>query len=117
MAAWHTEEFFYGQSRWTVWGSKWSHNGYHDVLLGGGVVAGLLFTLYIWLGIRSVSEEPVSAGTPQLLLICFVLVAATQESFIIGSHFLLALLVACVAHRMTGELSSNSEKNPNQLAT
>ena len=97
MAAWWTDEFFVDRSWWATWGSGWSHNGYHDVLLGGGAVAGVLFFVYLWFATRSLSKDAIQSAAPRLLLAVFVLAAATQESFFIGSHFVWALLVASLA--------------------
>jgi O-antigen ligase len=97
MAAWWTDEFFVDRSWWATWGSGWSHNGYHDVLLGGGVVAAGLFFCYLWFTTRSLGEAPPQSAVPRLLLATFVLTAATQESFFIGSHFVWALLIASLA--------------------
>jgi O-antigen ligase len=97
MAAWQTDEFFGESSSWLTWGSLWSHNGYHDVLLGGGSIAGVLFLGYLWFATRSFSQYPVQFTAPRLTLAGFALVASTQESFFIGSHFVWALLVAALA--------------------
>ena len=95
MAAWRTLNFFQQGEWWAVWDTEWSHNGYHDLLLGGGVLAAFLFAGVVWFGIREIgSHASLSEGIPNFVLVVFVLVAATQESFFIGSHFLWALLVA-----------------------
>jgi len=95
MAAWRTLNFFQQGEWWAVWDTEWSHNGYHDLLLGGGVLAAFLFAGVVWFGIREIgSHASLSEGIPNYVLVVFVLVAATQESFFIGSHFLWALLVA-----------------------
>lgn len=94
LAAWHTPEFFVQGMWWIIWDTTWSHNGYHDVLLGGGVLAGALFVLYIVTSVRGIEKLDLSESSIRLLTAGFVLAAATQESFFIGSHFLWALLVA-----------------------
>lgn len=93
MAARHTAEFHRLGKWWTVFPTEWSHNGYHDILLGGGVVAGLIFFALLWYGIIQfdLSTLTSEAGI-RFALLCFVLIAATQESFFIGSHFLWSLL-------------------------
>ena len=94
LAAWHTPEFFVQGKWWAIWDTTWSHNGYHDVLLGGGVPAGVLFMLYVVSSARNLDKLAFGEASVRLLTVAFVLAAATQESFFIGSHFLWALLVA-----------------------
>jgi len=116
MAAWRTFDFFKQGDWWAVFDTEWSHNGYHDILLGGGVLAGAIFVAYLWLSSSDISLQPLSAALPRMLLTVFVLAAATQESFFIGSHFLWALLVAALAANHSVE-SSVDEKNAGQLST
>jgi O-antigen ligase len=95
MAAWRTLKFFQQGEWWAVWDTEWSHNGYHDLLLGGGVLAAVLFAGVVWFGMQEIgSHIALKNGIPYFLLVVFVLIAATQESFFIGSHFLWALLIA-----------------------
>jgi len=95
MSAWHTPQFFKQGTWWAVFDTTWSHNGYHDLLLGGGALAAVLFAVVIWLGIQGTGlDGPLREAVPTFLIIAFVLAAATQESFFIGTHFLWALLVA-----------------------
>jgi len=96
MAAWRSPDF-YNYGLWIPeWDTVWSHNGYHDILLGGGAVAGALFFLYLWFGSVNLRNRALHVALPTVMLIAFVLAAATQESFFIGSHFLWALLVAAL---------------------
>jgi len=96
MAAWRSPDF-YNFGLWIPeWDTVWSHNGYHDVLLGGGAVAGVLFVLYLWFGSADLRTRSFSAALPSVLIVAFVLAGATQESFFIGSHFLWALLTAAL---------------------
>ena len=82
---------------WAAIDTEWSHNGYHDLLLGGGVLAGILFVGVVVLGVRSLDQiANVRMAIPRFLVIGFVLAAATQESFFIGSHFLWAMLIAAL---------------------
>ena len=99
MSAWHTPLFFLSSQEptWMAWDLEWSHNGYHDLLLGGGIPAAVFFAAYVWTGSRRATQSTVPQVAPQLLLLTFVLAAATQESFFVGSHFLWALLVASLA--------------------
>jgi len=78
-------------------GFEWSHSGYMDLLLGGGFIAAILFVGYIWLASETPKTESLLLTLPRVALGGFVLIAASQESFFIGSHFLWALLVASMA--------------------
>ena len=95
MAAWRDPQFLLSSSEptWMAWGLEWSHSGYHDVLLGGGVPAVVLFAAYLWFASRRIANSDLRTGAAQMLIVVYVLAAATQESFFIGSHFLWALLV------------------------
>jgi O-antigen ligase len=104
MSAWHTPQFFKQGTWWAVFDTTWSHNGYHDLLLGGGLVAAVLFAGVVWFGMRDIgSHTSLCEAIPSFLLAAFVLTAATQESFFIGTHFLWALLI-------TGLFLSASQK-------
>jgi len=95
MAAWRTKDFFDRDGWWDLGDVSWSHSGYFDVLLGGGFVAGALFiALVVISGVRLhriALVEPL--GQLRYATAFFVLAAATQESFFMGTHFLWALLV------------------------
>ena len=97
MAARFNPAFFKQGTWWAAAETQWSHNGFHDLLLGGGALAAVLFALYLWMSSRRFDRMPVSVALPRLALVVFVLAAATQESFFVGSHFLWALLVASLA--------------------
>ncbi len=99
MAAWQDPLFLLssGEPTWMAWGLEWSHSGYHDVLLGGGVPAAILLAAYFWFSSQRIIISPMREGAVQMLLVVYVLAAATQESFFIGSHFLWATLVALLA--------------------
>ncbi len=97
MAAWRTPEFLRLGFPPPDWVNSWSHNGYHDIVLGGGVVAGAIFGAYLLLGWSGIGRRPLRSGALDMLTATFVLVAASQESFFVGSHFLWALLVATLS--------------------
>ena len=88
---------------WTVEGVMWSHNAYLDVLLGGGVFAvGVFAAAVIWGAYRLVptdTENPI--GSWPIAFVFFYLAVCTQESFIIGNHFLWMLFVALLTSTTT----------------
>ena len=97
MSAWRTQEFFKDREFWwALTNSYWSHSAMMDVLLGGGIVGSTLLTVAIvWSGARqlgSVCSE--ISGQWAFAATWFVIAASTQESFIIGNHFMLVLLVS-----------------------
>ena len=95
-AAWSTPEFLKRDLWWTTSGALWSHNAFLEVLLGGGIVGGALFATYVlWAGQRVIGlVVSAPSETWRVTMAMFVLVACTQEVFIIGNHFLWLLLVA-----------------------
>jgi O-antigen ligase len=106
MAAWQTPLFFkrdlyfYQEFQWVIaTGNKWSHSAVMDVLLGGGVIgAGLLILAIVWSGARQLDRVfTQTAGQWTFAATWFVITASTQESFIVGNHFLWLLLVASMA--------------------
>ena len=102
MSAWHDPLFLLSSKEpsWMAWGLDWSHSGYFDLLLGGGIPAAGLFLTYIMASTQRLGAQSPQKTLVNLTTVVYVLSAATQESFFIGSHFLWALLVA--------SLSSNS---------
>jgi O-antigen ligase len=98
-AAWSTPEFLKRDLWWTTSGAQFSHNGFLEVLLGGGFIAGLMFLVFVvwsgWVRVGSVCEEEL--GQWSFALATFILVANSQEVFITGNHFLWVLLVASLS--------------------
>ena len=95
-AAWSTPEFLKRDLWWTIGDASWSHNGFLEVLLGGGIVGGLLFAIFVlWAGYNIVGTVvSIPSESWRVAMAMFVLVACTQEVFIIGNHFLWLMLVA-----------------------
>jgi O-antigen ligase len=98
-AAWSTPEFLKRDLWWTTSGAQFSHNGFLEVLLGGGFIAGLMFLVFVvwsgWVRVGSVCKEEL--GQWSFALSAFILVANSQEVFITGNHFLWVLLVASLS--------------------
>jgi len=96
-SAWHTPNFFHERDYWwALTSTTWSHSGVMDVLLGGGIIgAGLLILAILWSGARQLERVfTQTAGQWAFAATWFVIAASTQESFIVGNHFLWLLLVA-----------------------
>jgi len=98
MSAWRTPPFLRRDLWWSFVNTGWSHSGYMDILLGGGIVAAVVFIIAALWGIYrhlvQTETEIASQWTPAIMF--FVLATATQESFFIGNHFLWLLFVAAV---------------------
>ena len=103
LSAWRSWAFMKMDLWWTVEGVMWSHNAYLDVLLGGGVLAvGIFAAAVIWGVYRLVPtdiENPI--GSWSIAFVFFYLAICTQESFIIGNHFLWMLFVAVLTSTAT----------------
>jgi O-antigen ligase len=111
LSAWHTPLFLRRDLWWSFTNTGWSHSGYMDVLLGGGLIAALLFAAaLLWGGLRhlgDVTKQTAAQWTPALMF--FVLATATQESFFIGNHFLWLLFAAAVAGNIATVNSAQPE--------
>ena len=111
MSAWRTPPFLRRDLWWSFTNTGWSHSGYMDVLLGGGLVAAVLFFgAFLWGGYRHLSDvtkQNAAQWTPAIM--CFVLATATQESFFVGNHFLWLLFAAAVAGNLSAVNSAQPE--------
>ena len=96
LSAWRSWAFMRMDLWWTVEGVSWSHNAYLDLLLGGGVLAVLLFAAAVLWGVYRLVPSHNGDATQSwpMAFIFFYLAMCTQESFIIGNHFLWMLFVA-----------------------
>ena len=105
MSAWRSGVFLRRDLWWSFTYTGWSHSGFMDVLLGGGIVAALLLIGAIVYGgyrhMTSVLHTTAGQWTPAIIF--FVMAASTQESFFVGNHFLWALFVAAVAGTVRAE--------------
>jgi O-antigen ligase len=99
MSAWRTEAFLTRDKWWAFAASNWSHSSYMDILLGGGILAAILFvSAIIWSGYRNLNlVRTTTAGQWNFAILFFILSVSTQESFFIGNHFLWLLLVAAIS--------------------
>jgi O-antigen ligase len=103
LSAWRSWAFMRMDLWWTVEGVSWSHNAYLDLLLGGGVLAVLLFAAAVLLGVYRIVPSHNGDATQSwpIAFIFFYLAMCTQESFIIGNHFLWMLFVAILTSETT----------------
>lgn len=99
MSAWKSPGFSLRDFWWTVQGVEFSHSSYIDVLLGGGIIGAALFlAAFTWGGFVQLRHAVLStAGQWTYAIMFFVLLSATQESFVIGDHFMWVLLVAAIS--------------------
>jgi O-antigen ligase len=109
MSAWRSWAFMRMDFWWTVEGVMWSHNAYLDVLLGGGLFAvAVLASAVVWGTYRLIPtqiENPINSWP--IAFVFFYLAMCTQESFIIGNHFLWMLFVAVITSGMATETQPN----------
>jgi len=109
MSAWRSWAFMRMDLWWTVEGVMWSHNAYLDVLLGGGVLAVVLLVAAVLWGVYRLVpteiENPI--GSWPIAFVFFYLAMCTQESFIIGNHFLWMLFVAVITSGIATETQPN----------
>lgn len=84
---------------WTVENIGHSHSAYFDVLLSGGILAGLLFCAYLVSALYRMRnlEHPQQTHVVRLCLIFFCLSAALFEPFLVTNYFLWPILVMALA--------------------
>jgi O-antigen ligase len=84
---------------WTVENVGHSHSAYFDVLLSGGILAGLLFCAYLVVALYRMRnlEHPQQTDVVRLCLIFFCLSAALFEPFLVTNYFLWPILVMALA--------------------
>ena len=96
MSAWRSWSFMRMDLWWTVEGVAWSHSAFLDLLLGGGVLALGVFALAVVWGLYQIipldKHNPIESWSSSFVFL--YLAMCTQESFIIGNHFLWMLFVA-----------------------
>jgi O-antigen ligase len=94
-AAWSTLKFRKLDLWWTVEHLGHSHSAYLDILLSGGIIAGLLFLVFLLKALWSISKEW-SENVIQsfgISLTFYCLFSALFEPFIVTGYFLWPLLI------------------------
>ena len=84
---------------WTVENIGHSHSAYFDVLLSGGLLAGLLFCAYLVFALYRMMNlvHPQQTDVVRLGLVFFCLSAALFEPFLVTNYFLWPILVMALA--------------------
>ena len=84
---------------WTVEKIGHSHSAYFDVLLSGGILAGILFSAYLVAGLYRLAKlsDPRLIDVMRIAVIFFCLIAALFEPFIVTNYFLWPILVMAMA--------------------
>lgn len=97
--AWSNQVFRRLDLYWTVENIGHSHSAYFDILLSGGIVAGLLVTAYLSVGLYRFMKlsHPQRSDVFRLALVLFCLSAALFEPFIVTNYFLWPTLVMAMA--------------------
>ena len=97
--AWSNPIFRRMDLYWTVENIGHSHSAYFDVLLSGGILAGILFFAYLVFAVyrmRNV-DHPQQSDVVRLCLVFFCLSAALFEPFLVTNHFMWPILVMALA--------------------
>ena len=97
--AWSNQIFRRLDLYWTVENIGHSHSAYFDVLLSGGLLAGLLFCAYLVFALYRMINlvHPQQTDVVRLGLIFFCLSAALFEPFLVTNYFLWPILVMALA--------------------
>lgn len=97
--AWSNQIFRRLDLYWTVSNIGHSHSAYFDVLLGGGLFAGLMLFAYLVVALIRMCKggKPSQVDTFRVGLAFFCLSAALFEPFIVTNYFLWPILVMALA--------------------
>ena len=97
--AWSNPIFRRMNLYWTVENIGHSHSAYFDVLLSGGILAGLLFCAYLVFALYRMMNlvHPRQTDVVRLGLVFFCLSAALFEPFLVTNYFLWPILVMALA--------------------
>lgn len=97
--AWSNPIFRRLDLNWTVEKIGHSHSAYLEVLLSGGIFAGILFGAYLVAGLYRLAKlsDPQLIDVMRIAVIFFCLIAALFEPFIVTNYFLWPILVMVLA--------------------
>jgi hypothetical protein len=97
--AWSNQIFRRLDLYWTVENIGHSHSAYFDVLLSGGILAGVLLCVYLIFGLHRLATltNPDQGDVVRIALIFFCLSAALFEPFIVTNYFLWPILIMAIA--------------------
>ena len=97
--AWSNPIFRKLDLNWTVENIGHSHSAYLEVLLSGGILAGVLFCAYLISGLHRLATltSPGQGDVGRIALVFFCLSAALFEPFIVTNYFLWPILVMAIA--------------------
>jgi O-antigen ligase len=97
--SWSNQIFRRLDMYWTVENIGHSHSAYFDVLLSGGIVAGIFFGAYLVAGLFRFAKlsNPQQSDVIRLALVFFCLSASLFEPFIATNYFLWPILVMVIA--------------------
>lgn len=97
--SWSNQIFRRLEMYWTVENIGHSHSAYFDVLLSGGIVAGIFFSAYLVAGLFRFAKlsNPQQSDVIRLALVFFCLSASLFEPFIATNYFLWPILVMAIA--------------------
>ena len=108
-AAWNTLKFRKLNFWWTVEHLGHSHSAYLEILLSGGVIAGLLFLVFLLKALWSISKEwsenIIQSFGVSLTFYC--LFSALFEPFIVTGYFLWPLLIIGILPSKKSVVSTN----------
>ena len=97
--AWSNPIFRRLDLNWTVEKIGHSHSAYLEVLLSGGIFAGMLLGAYLVAGLYRLAKlsDPRLIDVMRIAVIFFCLIAALFEPFIVTNYFLWPILVMVLA--------------------
>jgi O-antigen ligase len=97
--AWSNPIFRRLDLNWTVEKIGHSHSAYLEVLLSGGIFAGILLGAYLVAGLYRLAKlsDPRLIDVMRIAVIFFCLIAALFEPFIVTNYFLWPILVMVLA--------------------
>jgi O-antigen ligase len=97
--AWSNPVFRRLDLNWTVEKIGHSHSAYLEVLLSGGIIAGILLGAYLFAALFRLANlsDPQLTDVMRIAVVFFCLIAALFEPFIVTNYFLWPILVMVLA--------------------